>query len=507
MKKKRMITGIVLLMAISLITIILLQTIHLVKAYNKSKEMIDRGVSEAISRTLITLQKHDAIFFVYDRLNQNNKAVDSIFPIDPYMTQLGLNPAFTQISGNSMQIQIHSYPGSNSDKMTYSFYSGSSDLSSVESYMCQQFSDNEMEFDQIVMQLETEFMQRQIPIEKRFNSATVTDILRKSLLSMGLDLNFEFAITDDNLKVKLSSENFDIDKINECYKFNMMPGSLFSNPDILMVHFPTKKQYTLQSIYAQLATSVFLVLIFIITFGITFYALIKQKKLSEVKNDFINNMTHEFKTPIATIKLAAASLKSEKTVSKPAVMANMLDIITQETNRMNSHVEQVLQMAVLDKQNLEIKKQKENINELITDSANNIEIIVKEKGGNIILELCKEDAILSVDRDLISNVFNNLLDNAVKYSHDAPEINVKTYFKSNKFNISISDNGIGMNKEVTNKIFDKFYRAPTGNIHNIKGFGLGLNYAREIVVAHKGTITVKSSPGKGSTFTVTLPLK
>lgn len=507
MKKKRMITGIVLLMAISLITIILLQTIHLVKSYNRSKEMIDRGVSEAISRTLITLQKHDAIFFVYDRLNQNNKVIDSIFPIDPYMTQLGLNPAFTQVSGGGMEIQIRSQSGSNADKMTYSFYSGFSDLSAVESFMYQQFSEKEMNFDQIVMQLETEFMQRQIPVEKRFNSATVIDILRKSLLSMGLDLDFEFAITDDNTNIKLSSENFDIEKVDECYKFNMMPGSLFSNPDVLMVYFPTKKQYTLQSIYAQLATSVFLVLIFIITFGITFYALVRQKKLSDVKNDFINNMTHEFKTPIATIKLAAASLKNDKSHSNPTVMSNMLDIITQETNRMNSHVEQVLQMAVLDKQNLVIKKQQENINDLVTDSVNNIEIIVNEKGGSIILDLCEDDTFLKVDRDLMSNVFNNLLDNAVKYSQDAPEISVKTYFRSNKFNISVSDKGMGMTKEVVNNIFDKFYRAPTGNVHNIKGFGLGLNYAREIVIAHKGSITVRSSPGKGSTFTVSLPLK
>jgi len=507
MKKKGMITGIVLLMAISLITIILLQTIHLVKSYNRSKEMIDRGVSEAISRTLVTLQKHDAVFFVYDRLNQNNKIADSIFPIDPYMSQLGLNPTFAQLSGNGMQIQIHSYPGNSSDKMTYSFYSGFSDISAIESYMFQQFSDKEMDFDQIVMQLETEFLQRQIPIEKRFSSATVTDILEKSLLSMGLDLDFEYAITDDKMKVKLSSENFDIAETDNCYKFNMMPGSLFSNPDVLMVYFPTKKQYTLQAIYAQLATSVFLVLIFILTFSITFYALIRQKKLSEVKNDFINNMTHEFKTPIATIKLAAASLKNDKTQSNHIVMTNMLDIIKQETDRMNSHVEQVLQMAVLDKQNLQIKKQKENVNELLTDAVNNIEIIIKEKGGSIIMNLCKEDSILSIDRDLMSNVFNNLLDNAVKYSDEEPKIQVNSYFKSNRFNISISDNGIGMTKEVVKKIFEKFYRAPTGNIHNIKGFGLGLNYAREIVVAHRGTITVKSSPGKGSTFTVSLPIK
>jgi len=494
-------------MAISLITIILLQTIHLVKAYNRTKEMIDRGVSEAISRTLVTLQKHDAVFFVYDRLNQNNKIVDSIFPVDPYMSQLGLNPTFTQFSSNGMQIQIHSYPGNSSEKMTYSFYSGFSDISAVESYMYQQFSDKEMDFDEIVMQLETEFMQRQIPIEKRFNPETVTEILKKSLLSMGLDLDFEFAITDDKMNVKLSTDNFDIEQAENCYKFNMMPGSLFSNPDVLMVYFPTKEQYTLQSIFAQLATSIFLVLIFIITFGITFYALVRQKKLSEVKNDFINNMTHEFKTPIATIKLAAASLKNDKTHSNPAMMSNMLEIITQETNRMNSHVEQVLQMAILDKQNLQIKKQPEYLNELVSDAVNNIEIIVKEKGGLIKLDLCEEDTIINVDRDLMSNVFNNLLDNAVKYSYEAPDIYVKTYFKSNNFHIVFSDKGIGMTKDVVNKIFDKFYRAPTGNIHNIKGFGLGLNYAREIVIAHKGTITVKSSPGKGSTFTVSLHIK
>ncbi len=507
MKKKRMVTGVMLLMSVSLILIITLQTVHLINAYNKSKEMIDRGVSEAISRTLVTLQKHDAVFFVYDRLNQNNKTTDSIFPVDPYLNQLGLNQTFAQVSGNGMQIQIRSYPGAGSDKMTYSFYSGFSDLSAVESYMYKQFNNQQMEFDQIVMQLETEFMQRQIPVEQRFNSKTVSDILKKSLISVGLDLNFEFAITDDNNKVKLSSDNFDSDRSEECYKFNMTPGSLFSNPDILLVDFPNKDRYALESIYAQLATSVFLTLLFILTFGTTLYALIRQKKLSEIKNDFINNMTHEFKTPIATIKLAAASIKNEKTQSNPVIMSNMLDIITQETNRMNHHVEQVLQMAVLDKQNLELKKQKESINDLVNDAVNNIELVVAEKGGTVKLNICADDILINIDRDLMNNVISNLLDNAIKYSQDFPDITVTTYVKADKFNISIEDKGIGMSKEVINKVFDRFYRAHTGNVHNIKGFGLGLNYAREIVMAHKGLITVKSTLGKGSTFTVILPLK
>lgn len=505
MKKKRMVAGIVLLMSVSLILIISMQTAHLINALNKSREMIDRGISEAISRSLVTLQKHDAVFFVYDRLNQNNRSIDSIFPVDPYLVQLGLNPSFNQSSTGGMQIQVHSTPGTN--KMTYSFYSGFTDLAAVESYMYQQFSKEQTNFDQIVMQLETEFMQRQIPIEQRFDSQTVNEILKKSLLSMNLDLDFEFAITDDKHNVKLSSEYFDKDRIFDCYRFNMTPGSLFSNPDILIVDFPNKERYALQTIYAQLGTSLFLVLIFIFTFGVSLYALIRQKKLTEIKNDFINNMTHEFKTPIATIKLAAAAIKNEKTRANPTVLTNMLDIITQETNRMNHHVEQVLQMAVLDKQNLVLKKHPEHINDLVSDAVNNIELVVAEKGGVVNLNICSQDIVLDIDRDLMNNVISNLLDNAIKYSRNSIDITVTTFCKADKYNISIEDKGIGMSKEVISKVFDKFYRAHTGNLHNIKGFGLGLNYANEIVVAHKGIITVKSNLGKGSIFTVILKRK
>jgi signal transduction histidine kinase len=507
MKKKHMVTGIVLLMSASLILIIIMQTVHLINSYNKTREMLDRGVSEAISQTLVTLQKHDAVVFVYDKLNQTNKETDSIFPIDPYMAQLGLNPTFTQLSNGGMEIKIHSYPGSGMENYTYFFYSGFNDFASIESYMDNQFAEEQIAFDQIVMQLETEFMQRQTPIEQRFDAETISNILEKSLSSMGLNLDFEFAITDDKNNIKIQTENFDINRKEECYKFNMEPGTLFSNPDILLVDFYNKNEYALKSIYAQLATSIFLILIFIIVFGVSLYALIRQKKLSEIKNDFINNMTHEFKTPIATIKLAAASIKNEKTQLNPKAMSNMLDIISQETNRMNHHVEQVLQMAVLDKQNLEIKKDKDNINEIVAYSINNIELVVAERGGTITLNTCAEDTIMNIDRDLITNVLSNLLDNAIKYSKDFPEIIVTTYIKGDKFNIAIGDKGIGMSKEVQNKVFDRFYRAPMGNVHNIKGFGLGLNYAREIMIAHKGHISIKSAQGKGSTFTVSLPLK
>ncbi|MCK9255587.1 MAG: HAMP domain-containing histidine kinase [Bacteroidales bacterium] len=500
MKKRQMVNGIVLLMSISLILIIIMQTIHLRNSYKSSKEIVERGIAEAVSRSIVVLQKHDAVFFVYDKLNPKNKNIDSLVPVDPYWSQLGLSPIFNQYSN----IHFQSFPGS--DLSSLSFYSGFSDFSDIEAYMFQQFAQKTMEFEQIITQLETEFLQRQIPIENRFDTETVNSILKKSLASVGLDIDFEFAISDNKQRIKLKSSNFDVKKTKDCYQFNLTPASFFTNPDVLLVNFPNKEKYVLETIYAQLGTSIILILIFIITFGFALYALIKQKKNAEIKNDFINNMTHEFKTPIATIKLAAASMQNNKAKENPELVNNMLNIISQETNRMNSHVEQVLQMAVLDKKNVELKTSIEDINNLIIEIVKNIELAVLERGGEIKLDLCENNPNLRIDRDLMANVLNNLLDNAMKYSKDFPEITLSTYIRNNIFNISIEDKGIGMSKDVLNKIFDRFYRVHTGNVHDIKGFGLGLNYANEIVNAHNGHINVKSTLGKGSVFIVSLPI-
>lgn len=500
MKKRKMVNGIIVLMSISLILIIIMQATHLSKSYKSSKEIVERGIAEAISRSIVVLQKQDAVFFVYDKLHQKNKVVDSLVPIDPYLVQLGLRPIFNQYSN----IHFQSFPGTGLSSV--SFHSEFSDLSYIELYMFQQFTQKTIEFDQIINQLETEFLQRQIPIEQRFDAETVEITLKKSLASVGLNLDFEFAISDNDQNIKLKSSNFNAKNLKNCYKFNLTPASVFTNPDVLLIDFPTKDKYVLETIYAQLGTSIVLILIFVLTFSTSLYALIKQKKNAEIKNDFINNMTHEFKTPIATIKLAAASIQSNNAKENPEFVNNMLNIINQETNRMNSHVEQVLQMAVLDKKNVQLKISTENINELVAEVAKNIELVILEKNGELKLNLCEENPNLRIDRDLIANALNNLLDNAIKYSKTSPEITVNTYIKNDKFNISVEDKGIGMSKDVLNKIFERFYRAHTGNLHNIKGFGLGLNYANEIVNAHNGHINVKSTLGKGSTFIITLPM-
>lgn len=498
MKKKRVVTGIIVLMSVTLILIIAMQTTFIVSAYNKSKEIIERNVSEAIFQTISSLKKQDALSYAYYKINSLQSNNNRHIPADPYIYQ------FEKKQPLSPPLNIDNlYYDKKLSEMFYPFY----ESFQIDELAHELFSKQQKKFDQLMKEIELEYTQRQIPIEERFDSQTIANILKKSLAALGLDLEFEFAIVDDNNNIKINSSNFDIDRIDKCYKYNIDPENSTQNPNVFLVDFPTKNQYAMESVYAQLAISIVLTLLFVMTFSVSLYALIRQKKLGEIKNDFINNMTHEFKTPIATIKLATASLKNSKTFDNPKTMSNMLDIISQETSRMNHHIEQVLQMAVLDKQNLQIRKTKEDINEIIQDTINNIELVVAEKGGTITLVVIDENVYLNIDRDLITNVFNNLLDNAIKYSKDAPEIKVTSFIEGDKFHVAFKDNGIGMSKEFQTKVFDRFYRAPTGNIHNIKGFGLGLNYAREIILAHKGSINVRSCPGKGSTFTVIFPLK
>ncbi|HOL97921.1 MAG TPA: HAMP domain-containing sensor histidine kinase [Bacteroidales bacterium] len=506
MKKKRFITWIIVLMSVSLIFIILLQTFHLKNSYRRASEIIDRGISDAINRTLLILQKQDAIIYIYDKFNTTQSS-DSVVPIDPYMVQLGSHPAMNQLSGGGFQIQIQNGTGYY-DNLKYSFSINSQDMNlNVEEFFAKQFSENSFQFDEIIKQLEQEFFQKRIPIEKRFNAQKIEQVLKQSLIATGINMNFEFAIIDQQQKIKIKSKGFKKDRIDKCYRYNLAPTSLFSNPDIFLVDFPQKSKYTLSSIYAQLFSSIALTLLFIISFGASIFALIKQKKISEIKNDFISNMTHEFKTPLATIKLAVSNLKNEKTRNNPEMTNAMLEIISQETNRMNHHVEQVLQMSLLDKQNLILNKKKTNINELVSEAVENIELIVAERGGETELNFCSVDVLLNIDPELMMNAIRNLLDNAIKYCKEAPLIQVTTYISNNSINISIKDNGIGMSKDVQKRIFERFYRATTGNVHDIKGFGLGLNYVYEIVKAHKGDISVKSSPGKGSNFIISLPLK
>ncbi|MEJ7627674.1 MAG: HAMP domain-containing sensor histidine kinase [Ferruginibacter sp.] len=352
---------------------------------------------------------------------------------------------------------------------------------------------------------------------QRYSKEEIHDIVRKALDNHMLkDVDFEFAVTQNSLAGdQVVSENFfkyyEDSSNNTQHVYPLIPpsGSNFENlapEEYLMVIVPHERTLILKGITWFILGSILFTLIISAAFFLTIRTLLKQKKLSEIKSDFINNMTHEFKTPLATISLAVDALKNEKVSGDKEKTNYFTGVIKEENKRMNKQVETILQAALLDKQKVELNLKNLSAHAMITSALNNIALPVEEKKGKLIINLGAEKDMVMADEVHFTNLVNSILDNSVKYSKDNPVIKLSTSQSGHNLKIKIEDNGIGMNKETLHRIFEKFYRAHTGNIHNVKGFGLGLSYVKTMVQAHNGVIKAESTLGKGSCFTITLPL-
>lgn len=269
------------------------------------------------------------------------------------------------------------------------------------------------------------------------------------------------------------------------------------------VYFPEKDSYLISQMTIWLFSSSIL-LVVIIFFAYTLWVILKQKKLSEIKNDFINNMTHEFKTPISTITASAELLKSGNLANDPAKLAKYYQMISDESNRLKLQVEKVLQMAQFEKSAIDLNLTQQNVNSLIEKAAAGVQILLDEKNGKLNFELNAKNPEMKVDELHFTNIIRNLLDNAIKYCVKTPEITIATSDTKKGVTITVEDNGIGIGSAQKKQVFEKFYRVPTGNIHNVKGFGLGLYYVKSLVLAHHGTVNVESSEN-GSKFSIFLP--
>ncbi len=330
--------------------------------------------------------------------------------------------------------------------------------------------------------------------------------IAKALANNGITLSFDYQLVkedkDTTLIVSTSTDNQEL--LSEKYKTEVFPDDIFTKNLFLLISFPEKTSHIYSKVYLLVIGSLIFTIIILLTFGSTLYYIIKQKKLSEIKSDFINNMTHEFKTPIATIGLAADALESPKVMGVKESTVYYLKIIRQENKRMNNQVERVLQMALIEKGKLQIDLQETDIHSIINNCIEAALFTAKKNKGKISSSLRATCSMSNIDEIHFANVMNNLLDNAVKYTKNPPDIIVETYNQQNLLCIRVSDNGVGMSKEVQSHIFDKFYRKPMGNIHNIKGFGLGLSYVKAVIEAHNGSISVTSEPDNGSTFIIKL---
>ncbi len=354
-------------------------------------------------------------------------------------------------------------------------------------------------------------------IAQKFSKDEIKQIIRKAFDKQNLQqVPFEFSISSTSLiGEELFSENFykmqgdTINNIRQAIFLESPSGSNsegISPQEILVILIPHVKNFIWGSMTWLIVGAVVFTIIIMCAFFLTVRALIKQKKLSEIKSDFINNMTHEFKTPLATISLAVDALKNEKVFGNKEKMSYFTGIIKEENKRMNKQVETILQAALLDRQEVQLNLKKLHAHDLINSALNNIQLQVEEKKGTLQVNLAAAKDLLMADEVHFTNLINNLLDNAVKYSKDNLHITLSTQNTGNQFKIKIEDNGIGMNKETLSRIFEKFYRAHTGNVHNVKGFGLGLSYVKTMVDAHHGNIKAESVVGRGSTFNISFPL-
>lgn len=343
------------------------------------------------------------------------------------------------------------------------------------------------------------------PIHKRVSKRELELLLSQELKNRNIDINYEYGVYSQGYPTKIRSKKFKF-STSKIYKAPIFKDSEGRTDFILLLNFPAMKTFLFKSVMGMALLSLIFTLVITIAYSSALYQLIYQKRVSEIKSDFINNMTHEFKTPIATINLAIDAIQNPKSIGDQEKIARYLRMIQEENERMHTQVENILQISQLEKKQLDIPRDRVNIHHSIEEAIARIALVVADRGGYVQPHLNAKRYEVLANSTHLTHVLVNILDNAVKYSPKAPKIDVFTEVVKNNIVVKVQDQGAGMSKAVLKKVFEKFYREHTGNLHNVKGHGLGLAYVKQIIENHQGAVYAESEKGKGSTFFVKLPL-
>ena len=509
--KRQRFSGILALMIISLFGIIAVQIFWVRKAISVRDEQFAQHVNRALMNAAYRIERNQNAFFISNFMSgmagkARNRQEESLIMT---LSDFGNRSKERVIDLSKMKKERHG----NTETVTYQLdtvVDGGNLSFQAYTSVTQPDSESEggmaREFNNLMEQMLFEFNIKDRPISERVDFTTIKPTLAFELRNAGIDLPFEFAVTDskgvpyDDLKSKGYKNQ------KRTFKTSLFPNDFAQHDEKLSVYFPDRRNVIYSSVMLPIWGSVLFTTIILITFWVTIRTMVDQKRTSEVKTDFVNNMTHEFKTPLATIQLAADSITSPSVIGDPEKIQRFTSIIKEENRRMNRQVETVLQMSMLDKKDFNLNLQPTHVQPFIEKAVSNISLQVEHRGGTIKLVNNAKNDYARVDQSHFINVIYNLLDNANKYSIDTPpDITVTTRNIGTDLLISVSDKGIGMDKETQEKVFDKFYRHPTGNVHTVKGFGLGLSYVKAIVLSCKGEIKVSSQKGEGSTFEIWLP--
>ncbi|TWR30677.1 HAMP domain-containing histidine kinase [Mucilaginibacter pallidiroseus] len=357
----------------------------------------------------------------------------------------------------------------------------------------------------VIESIAEEYRKSNEPLYKRINTIWIDSLLRFELHNRGISLPFSYEVSTANSDSLIFSSAMNQGEKPHFVEANTYEKPIFSNevvndPGKIKITFPEKSSFILGNMTATMGSTAGLLLVLIFCFGYTIMSILKQKKISEMKIDFINNMTHEFKTPVSTIMIASEALKDDEIAEDKARVARLANVIYEENVRLGSHIERVLNIARIEKNDFKLEQKPVDVNEMIGVVLDSMNLKLQKCGAEANLHLEAENPVIIADELHFSNVLYNLIDNAIKYSKDAPVITISTFNKGGQVYIRVADKGIGMNRDQQAKIFEQFYRIPTGNLHDVKGFGLGLSYVNTIVKRLDGTISVRSEKDKGSEF-------
>ncbi len=522
---KRLFILLVILMSLSLIGIIFVQFYWIKKSVDDKEEQFSNAVTEVLNKVTDKIEGREQKDYSDRYLNQK----DSIGELkDANYTNIMFG--YRDFDSNELRLYEHGILEEDYN-IPYTFFdTNSGDTTTIKSYtskrtttvLKEEFGLDGKEYRLTPIQkfekigglsaiekaqyedIFSEFAKK-VPIHERVSTQEVELLLNRELKNRGVDTKYEYGIYSNGLPTKVKSRRFQY-KANTFYEAPIFVDSEGNTNFSLLISFPKKKSFLISSILGLAILSLLFTLVIVASYSGAIYQLIKQKQISEIKSDFINNMTHEFKTPIATINLAVEAIRNPKIIDDKEKVMRYLQMIRDENKRMHAQVENVLRISKLEKNQLDISKDRVDVHDIIQDAIAHVELIVADRGGYIETHLDADRREVLANEMHFTNVIVNILDNAVKYSVEPPKIDVFTELAKNNIIIKIQDQGAGMSKTVLKKVFEKFYREHTGNIHNVKGHGLGLSYVKKIIDDHQGEVYAESEKGKGSTFYIKLPL-